>query len=59
MERVCEAGKLRMEKRKGEECKIEEGEGSGLFMDETEGGWVSVYREVARLDQLATTQAEA
>lgn len=42
-----------------------EGEGTGLFMDDTEGGWVRVHREVARLDQsqatqvIATTWAEA
>jgi hypothetical protein len=33
-----------------------EGEGSGLFMDDTEGGWVRVHREVARLDQSQSWQ---
>lgn len=52
--------KLRMEKRKGEEEGGMEGEGSGLFMDDTEGGgWVRVHREVARLDQSQTTQVTA
>lgn len=32
-----------------EERRGMEGEGSGLFMDDTDGGWVRVHKEVARL----------